>query len=521
LRSVQVASSAESSSSSSGTDPLKAVYVPKDLKEDVKVRLVGHFKSDWLDAANVKSFASILFMFFASISPAISFGALLSVATGNAIGAVEVIVATAVIGIIYAMFSGQPLTIIGSTGPVVTYTAILYGLAAQMGIPFLTFYAWVGLWSAAILFVCAVTGASNSIKYITRFTDEIFSGLIAVIFIYESIKFLVVQNLMNPLVSPGTALLSALLGVLTYTVAKATADFKTSKWGGKTLRSVVGDFGPLIAVATGSCFAFFVFPHIALQKLALPATLATTTGRPWITSLAASPQVIFGSLIPASIGVILLFLDQNITVRIVNNPDYGLKKPVGYHLDMLVLSLLIAVQSLLGLPWMVASTAPSIIHLRSLQTLQKNSTTGAEEIVDVKEQRVTALASNALIGCSILLIPLLKNIPIAVLSGLFLHLGIQTAKGNQFIERIGLLLVDPAQRALHMPKYLAQVEEGAWVKFTLIQMASFWVLWTVKESKQFGIAFPLVILAFVPLRYAFKKWFEAKDLERIDPFEMA
>jgi MFS superfamily sulfate permease-like transporter len=41
------------------------------------------------------------------------------------------------------------------------------------------------------------------------------------------------------------------------------------------------------------------------------------------------------------------------------------------------------------------------------------------------------LASNALIGCSILLIPLLKNIPIAVLSGLFLHLGIQTAKGNQ------------------------------------------------------------------------------------------
>jgi hypothetical protein len=104
-------------------------------------------------------------------------------------------VATAVSGVIYAMFSGQPLTIMGCTGPVVTYTAILYGLAAQMGIPFLTFYAWVGLWSAAILFVCAVTGASNSIKYITRFTDEIFSGLIAVIFIYESIKFLVVQNL--------------------------------------------------------------------------------------------------------------------------------------------------------------------------------------------------------------------------------------------------------------------------------------------------------------------------------------
>jgi hypothetical protein len=39
-------------------------------------------------------------MFFASISPAISFGALLSVATGNAIGAVEVIVIIIIIIII-------------------------------------------------------------------------------------------------------------------------------------------------------------------------------------------------------------------------------------------------------------------------------------------------------------------------------------------------------------------------------------------------------------------------------------
>lgn len=42
------------------------------------------------------------------------------------------IAATAVCGIIYAAFSGQPLTIIGSTGPVLAFIAVLYKAAARM-----------------------------------------------------------------------------------------------------------------------------------------------------------------------------------------------------------------------------------------------------------------------------------------------------------------------------------------------------------------------------------------------------
>ena len=52
-------------------------------------------------------------LFFACLAPAIGFGALYGVATGNAIGSVEMITSTAACGILYALGSAQPMTIIG------------------------------------------------------------------------------------------------------------------------------------------------------------------------------------------------------------------------------------------------------------------------------------------------------------------------------------------------------------------------------------------------------------------------
>lgn len=42
------------------------------------------------------------------------------------------IAATALCGMVYAAFSGQPLTIIGSTGPVLAFIAVLYKTAARL-----------------------------------------------------------------------------------------------------------------------------------------------------------------------------------------------------------------------------------------------------------------------------------------------------------------------------------------------------------------------------------------------------
>ena len=43
------------------------------------------------------------------------------------------------------------------------------------------------------------------------------------------------------------------------------------------------------------------------------------------------------------------------------------QKGVGYHLDLLVVALLLGLCSVLGLPWFVAATVMSINHVNSLK----------------------------------------------------------------------------------------------------------------------------------------------------------
>ena len=55
-----------------------------------------------------------------------------------------------------------------------------------------------------------------------------------------------------------------------------------------------------------------------------------------------------------------------ISSHLINSPDHRLRKGYGMHLDLAVISLQIAICSLLGLPWLVAATVRSVAHLRSL-----------------------------------------------------------------------------------------------------------------------------------------------------------
>ena len=42
----------------------------------------------------------------------------------------------------FALFAGQPLCIVGVTGPVTIFSVAIYQLADNFDIPFIPFYAW-------------------------------------------------------------------------------------------------------------------------------------------------------------------------------------------------------------------------------------------------------------------------------------------------------------------------------------------------------------------------------------------
>ena len=69
-------------------------------------------------------------------------------------------------------------------------------------------------------------------------------------------------------------------------------------------------------------------------------------------------------------------MDQQITAVIVNRESNKFKKSAGYHLDLFVIAITIAVNSLFGLPWMVAATVLSMNHVISLRKISPSTVPG-------------------------------------------------------------------------------------------------------------------------------------------------
>jgi hypothetical protein len=82
------------------------------MTEDLKNRLPLYF-TDFSGFLNIKVVASIVFIFFANLGPALTFGSLLYKSTSGMIGIVEVLASTAIGGFIIALFAGQPFVIVG------------------------------------------------------------------------------------------------------------------------------------------------------------------------------------------------------------------------------------------------------------------------------------------------------------------------------------------------------------------------------------------------------------------------
>ena len=157
------------------------------LMNDLK-RKAPWYLSDYTDGFSMQSVATFFFLYFACLTPIITFGGLLADNTGKNIAAMESLVAGLICGVVYGMFSGQPLTILGSTGPVLVFESIVYKFCMDLGWDYLEFRVWIGLWCGLILITLVAIDASYLVCYITRFTEENFATLIAFIFIFKAVE---------------------------------------------------------------------------------------------------------------------------------------------------------------------------------------------------------------------------------------------------------------------------------------------------------------------------------------------
>ncbi len=483
------------------------------FKRDIQ-RKLPFYASDFTDGLSAKAAGSAIFLFFACMAPAVAFGGLTSVLTHGQIGVVEAILASAICGLTYALCAGQPLTIIGQVGPVVIFTGVLYAICERYQFPFLASYAWVGLWTALFLLIAVATNASRLIRYFTRFVDETFAALISLIFLHDALVEIARPFLKADIVY-AQALATLLLAIGTFVIATQLSRFRRSLYLRRRYREFFADFGPTIAIGLGA-LAAFLLREVRPTSLSVPSHFAPSIERGWFINLTDVPlKVCLLAAIPGFLLAILLFLTQNITVRLINSPNNKLKKSEGYHLDLAVIAALIALCSVLGLPWFVAATVRSLNHVRSLATVRM-AKTGEERVLSVLETRMTGVAVHVLIGLSLLVLPLLSFIPMAVLYGLFLFMGTGSLRGNQFFERLRLWLMDPR---LQPPTYYLRAVPAREVhRYTAIQLAALVVLWII-QSSAVALFFPIFIAALVPVRMSLRKLFKREHLALLDAEE--
>uniref|UniRef100_A0A8C1ALQ7 Anion exchange protein n=1 Tax=Cyprinus carpio carpio TaxID=630221 RepID=A0A8C1ALQ7_CYPCA len=464
-------------------DPLARTGYPfGGMVKDIK-RRYKNYLSDFTDALDPQVLSAVIFIYFAALSPAITFGGLLADKTEHMMGVSEMMVATCVQGIIFCMFAAQPVLVIGFTGPLMVFEEAFFQFCKSNGFEYIVGRVWVGMWLIIIVVVMVAVEGSFLVRFISRFTQEIFSILISLIFIYETFAKLIRIFQAHPLVLnydhlnaslddpfhpikkvnitrhpdgnvtehheiierayPNTALLSMCLMFGCFFIALYLRGFKTSTFLPGPIRRMIGDFGVPIAIF------FMIAVDISIsdaytQKLVVPKglTVSNPSARGWFISPFGEKKpfpiwMMFACVVPALLVFILIFLESQITTLIVSKPERKMVKGSGFHLDLLLLVFLGGVSSIFGIPWLSAATVRSVTHANALTVMTKGTRPQIERVI---EQRVSGILVAVMIGVSILMEPILKMIPMTALFGIFLYMGITSLSGIQLWDRMLLLI---------------------------------------------------------------------------------
>uniref|UniRef100_A0A3Q0S5W2 Anion exchange protein n=1 Tax=Amphilophus citrinellus TaxID=61819 RepID=A0A3Q0S5W2_AMPCI len=465
---------------------------------DIK-RKLPWIPSDFYEGFHIQSISAVLFIYLGCITNAITFGGLLGDATDNYQGVMESFLGTALAGSVFCLFGGQPLIILSSTGPILIFEKLLFEFSKNNGIDYMELRLWIGMHSCLQCFILVATDASYIIKYMTRFTEEGFSSLISFIFISDAIKKMVGAFKYYPIntdFKPDY--------VTTYKCECLAPDPKSLFFSSlilffffcvwHQLRKLISDFSIFMSIMT--FVGLDMLMGLKTPKLIVPTEFKPTRpDRGWLVMpFGKNPWWVYlASFVPALLVTILIFMDQQISAVIVNRKENKLKKGCGYHLDLFWVGILMATCSFLGLPWYVAATVISIAHIDSLRMESESSAPGEQpQFLGVREQRVTGILVFVLTGVSIFLAPVLKFIPMPVLYGVFLYMGVASLSGIQFWDRIKLYMM-PSK---HQPDYtyLRHVPLRRVHLFTLIQITCLAVLWVLK-STFLAIIFPVMVNA--------------------------
>jgi hypothetical protein len=456
---------------------------------------------------------------------------------------------------IHTQFSCPSLQcVIGSTGPLLAFTTVVFNLSKSLDVPFLPFNAWVSIWLFIYIALASFFDLTRFVRLATRFTDDVFAFLIVCIFVMDAVGDPFSQVGLLRYFDPDhkshrefeddpdydymeVALLSLILGLGTTSLTFFFRSFQNSTFFcNDGFRGSIHDFAVSMSVLIWAMIKIFAFPDIETEKLNVPGSIepslrccddtcntswpldcpdqAESFGtRSWIVNLGdvgGKSWVPFVAAGPAALAFVLIFLDNGITWHLIYHKSHKLEHGESYNYDLLLSGVFNVVNGMLGLPWLVATTVPCLIHLNGLAT--KDST---GKFLSVQETRLTGLFAHLLMGMSLLVLSALKLIPVPVLYGVFLFMGLASLAGIQFWNRVLSLLRQPSLYPNTV--YNKYIDKARVHKYTGMQFIFFCGVFVVIHMKAIAIVFPLFTLLCIPARlFLFPKMFAGWELLLLD-----
>jgi hypothetical protein len=307
--------------------------------------------------------------------------------------------------------------------------------------------------------------------------------------------------------------------------------FKTSNFFcNQAVRDACSDFAVIVSVILWSLIQNMCFESIEVPQLKVPSEIEPTYAcctadcttfwpdqcegqaepvgtRSWFANMGDlngkghAPILAAG---PAALAFVLVYLDNGITWHLIYNKENKLQHGESYNWELFLNGVCNMINGLLGLPWLVATTVPCIVHLNNLADKDKNG-----KIISVQETRLTHLFSHVLVGASLLALNLLKLIPFPVLLGVFLFMGLASIGGIQFWQRILMFLQQPSMYP--DTPYTKYMDKSRIHLFTVLQIVFFCGVFVVQNTPAIAIIFPFMTLLCIPGRLVllgkiFKGW---------------
>ncbi|KAF2758058.1 anion exchange family protein [Pseudovirgaria hyperparasitica] len=509
-------------------EPWWRIHLCQGMINDVR-RRAPYYVSDWTDAWDYRVVPATVYMYFANILPALAFSLDMFTKTAMSFGVNEVLLASVLGAVVFAVFAAQPLVIVGVTGPITVFNYTVYDIMTPRGTNYFAFMCWIGIWSLIMHTILAITNSCNALRYVTRFSCDIFGFYVALIYLQKGIQVLTRQWASGD----ASAYLSIVVALLVTAVAYLCSLIGTSSLFHRVVRKFIEDYGTPLTI-----IFFTGFVHIGrmrtveTEKLPVSRAFYPTQDRSWLVPFWADISVpdIFIALPFALLLTILFWFDHNVSSLIAQGTEFPLRKPAGFHWDIFLLGITTFVAGLLGIPFPNGLIPQAPFHTASLcatRTIASSSSSPSPTKPDhphttkritshVVEQRASNLAQGLLTLGTMTgpLLTVLHLIPQSVLAGLFFTMGIQALQSNPITTRILYLLT--SRPLLPHGSPLNSLSRRSIACFTAIQLLGFAATFAVTQTIA-AVGFPLVILGLIPLRtWVLPLWFVRGELMVLD-----